>query len=346
MAAGDLLQLLLKNTVPQNVRLLVARGTAPLPPRAMLEALVHLATDEDREISSVAGQTISEWDEESIVEQLTSQDCTASVLKHFAENSNSEPILQSIIRNPVCSKEIIAFLASTVPANLLEIILDNRVRLLEFHKILENIQINPFATAEITRVVHEIETEFFGTKKTEYAVGNVVTDTDDTDSIHGLEIEAPPDDLSLEGLPMDPEARQSAINARISSMPFREKLRYALFGNREVRAMLVRDSNKEVARAVLKSPKLTENEVESIAAMRGVTEEILREIGNNRAWTRSYNVIQNLIKNPKTPPIISQNLLFRLRTPDLMLLTRDKSLPEAVRHNANRTLSQRTAKRS
>jgi hypothetical protein len=346
MASGDLLQLLLKNKAPQNVRLIVARGSAPLPPKAMLEALVHLTADDDSEVSSVAAQTISGWDEASIIAQLNSQDCAASVLKHFAETSNSDLILQSIIRNPACSKEIIAFLASTVPVNLLEIILDNRVRLLEFRRILDSIKINPFTTAEITRVVHEIETEFFGTKKTEYAVENTPKNKDNTDSIPGLEMEAPPDDLSLEGLPMDPEARQSAINTRISSMPFREKLRYALFGNREVRAMLVRDSNKEVARAVLKSPKLTENEVESIAAMRGVTEEILREIGNNRAWTRSYNIIQNLVKNPKTPPAISQNLLFRLRTPDLMLLTRDRSLPEAVRHNANRTLNQRTAKRS
>ena len=104
-------------------------------------------------------------------------------------------------------------------------------------------------------------------------------------------------------------------------MPLREKMRYALFGNREIRSMLIRDSNKEIARTVLRSPKLTDNEVEAIAAMRGVAEDILREIGQSRAWTKSYAVVQNLVKNPKTPPTISQNLLFRLRAPDLLQLS-------------------------
>jgi hypothetical protein len=97
---------------------------------------------------------------------------------------------------------------------------------------------------------------------------------------------------------------------------------------------------------VLQSPKLTETEIESFAAMRNVAEEILREIGNNRAWIRSYAVIQNLVRNPKTPPLISQRLLFRLGSRDLSLLSRDRSLPEAVRRNAERSLSQRSAQKS
>ncbi len=345
MASGNLLQLLLKGDIPKNGRLLVANGSAPLAPKAMLEVLVHLVYDEDREISSAASQTISGWDEESIVAQLNLQDCAVPVLKHFAETSGSVAILQSIIRNPSSSIEIIESLASTGTAHLLETILDNRVRILEHPEILEKIKSNPFATAEIQRVIHEIETEFLGNKKKEYAIEQKPEETKDINSILGLELEPPPADLSLEGLPMDPEERQAAITTRLSSLSFREKIRYALFGNREIRAMLVRDSNKEVSRMVLRSPKLTDSEVESIAAMRGVTEEILREIGTSKAWTRSYNVIQNLVKNPKTPPLISQNLLFRLRTPDLTLLTRDRSIPEAVRHNANRTLNQRAAKR-
>jgi hypothetical protein len=346
MAAVDLLQLILKDEVPQSFRLLVARGSAPLPPKSMLEALVRLVSDRDEEVSSAALKTISGWDEQDIIAQLNSPECPASILKYFADESASAAVLHSVIRNSATPHEVIESLAATVESHLLESILDNRARLVNSPEILKKIKANPFATPEIGRIVLEIETEFFGTKKTDYTVQQAPEDAGNDGFIPELEIEAPPDDLYLEGLPIDPDERQTAITARITSMSFREKIKYALFGNREIRALLVRDSNKEISRMVLRSPKLTENEVEGIAAMRGVTEEILREIGSSKKWTRSYNVAQNLVKNPKTPPMISQNLLFRLRTPDLTLLSRDRSVPEAVRHNAARTLNQRNAKRS
>ena len=76
-------------------------------------------------------------------------------------------------------------------------------------------------------------------------------------------------------------------------------------GTREERTVLIRDPNRLVAAAVLSSPKLTENEVEGIARMANVGEEVLRIIGNNRGWMKSYTVAANLVRNPKTPPAIS-----------------------------------------
>ena len=163
--------------------------------------------------------------------------------------------------------------------------------------------------------------------------------------ISRLEFEISPGDLALEGLPAERDERQTTIANRLSKLSVREKIRYALFGTREIRAVLVRDPNKEVARNVLHSPKLTENEIESIAAMRSVADDILREIGNSKEWTKSYAVVQNLVKNPKTPPLVSQRLMNRLHTQDLTLLSRDRSISDAVRHQAARVLKQRTAAR-
>jgi hypothetical protein len=97
---------------------------------------------------------------------------------------------------------------------------------------------------------------------------------------------------------------------------------------------------------VLRSPKLTDSEVEMISSMRSVSEDILREVGSNKEFTGSYSIVHNLVRNPKTPPVVSQRLLFRLRSQDLALLTRDRSISEAVRYNATRTLSLRAPKRS
>jgi hypothetical protein len=186
-----------------------------------------------------------------------------------------------------------------------------------------------------------MEDEFFAGKKKDYAISQSSEAASIVEQLL-IESESPLEDLTLEDLPVDAEARRSELDKQIACLTVREKIKYALFGNREIRTVLVRDANREVARSVLKSPKLTDSEIEGIAAMREVSEDILREIGNSRRWTRSYPVVQNIVRNPKTPPAISQRLLPRLHARDLMQLTRDRGIPEAVRHNATRALNQRT----
>jgi hypothetical protein len=346
MAQSDLLKALLAGKVPQNLRSMIARGLAPVPPAEMLELLVCLLKDSESGIASQAAQSIASWDEEEILAQLKNRNCAPAVLEHFAVAGSPDHILQAIIANPSSPGTLVGSLALTVPVHLLEMILDNRVRLIEFPDILENVKRNPCATPEIQRLVQEIEVEFLGDKRKEYAIEEPSEST--LSELRSLELESgvPPEDLSLEGLPLEGEDREAEVIKRLSAMPVREKIRHALFGTREIRAILVRDSNKEIALTVLHSPKLTDNEIETIAAMRSVREDILREIGGSKEWTRNYVTVQNLVKNPKTPPLVSQRLLPRLRSQELTQLTRDRSIPEAVRHNATRVLKQRNSTRS
>jgi hypothetical protein len=351
MTIDSLSQAILSGNAPGRIRALTARGLAPIPPGEMLRLLVFLLDDEDGEIARQAAATIENWDEEDVFIQLNSHDCDPMVLDYYASRDIPEPVVQAIITNPSSSGTAIASLARKVQEPHLKIILDNRNRIIEYPDILESIRGNPFATPEIRRLIQEIEVEFLGNKRTEYKIGHADQESEDTrqettttyPADFELDSEIPFEGLTLEGLPLEGEERESAISLRISSMTVRDKIRYALFGSREIRTILVRDSNREVARTVLRSPKITENEIESIAAMRNVGEEILREIGNSREWTKSYTLAQNLVRNPKTPIMISQRLMFRLRAHDLSLLSRDRSIPDAVRNNAARILKQRNS---
>ncbi|MBN1566748.1 MAG: hypothetical protein JXA73_02810 [Acidobacteria bacterium] len=346
MAQSNLPQSILAGTAPKKMRMLIAKGLAPIPPDEMLPLLVCLIKDTDSEVSTQALQTIAAWDEEEIRTQLKSPNCNSSVLEYFASAEKSDTALQTIISNPASPDSAIRSIAATAPAHLLEAILDNRVRIIKSPDILESIKKNPLSSPQIMRLVREIETEFLGDKEKGYEVEEPAeTEISQASSVE-LEFDIPPEDLSLEGLPIDSDARESEIIKRLATLPMREKIRYALFGNREIRSVLIRDTNREVARTVLRSPKLTDNEIEAIAAMRSVGEDILREIGNSKSWVKSYTVVQNLIKNPKTPPVVAQRLLFRLRLQDLTLLTRDRSVSDAVRYSASRALRQRAAHNS
>jgi hypothetical protein len=114
-------------------------------------------------------------------------------------------------------------------------------------------------------------------------------------------------------------------------MGFSERLKAAVKGSREMRAILVRDPNKMIAAAVLSSPKLTEAEVESFSKMANVSEDVLRIIAMNRSWLKNYGVVLGLVKNPKTPPALSMQLLPRITERDMKMVAVDRNVPEGLR---------------
>ena len=113
-------------------------------------------------------------------------------------------------------------------------------------------------------------------------------------------------------------------------------MKLAMKGDREARSILIRDSNRVVATAVIKNPRVTDQEVEGIAAMRTVADEVLRLIAMNRAWARSYAIIHNLVRNPRTPLPTVISTLPRIRTKDLKHLSQNRNVSEAARRQALR----------
>jgi hypothetical protein len=123
---------------------------------------------------------------------------------------------------------------------------------------------------------------------------------------------------------------------KIMFMNVKDRMKLAMKGDREARGILIRDSNKIVCSAVVKNPRVTEQEVENISAMRTVAAEVLRLIAMNRAWARSYTIIHNLARNPRTPIPTAMNILPRIRTKDLQQLSQNRNVSETVRRQAYR----------
>ena len=164
-----------------------------------------------------------------------------------------------------------------------------------------------------------------------------VPPADPTEPLIGVDDEDDDEDENLE------EEQAGASSGKpeskiLAGLPIKRKIKLASKGTREQRAQLIRDPNKLVAAAVLSSPKLTDAEVESFAKMANVSEEVLRVIGMNRTWLKNYGVVLGLVKNPKSPPAISMQLLPRLVEKDMRMLSMDRNIPEAVRLAARRYL--------
>lgn len=131
------------------------------------------------------------------------------------------------------------------------------------------------------------------------------------------------------------------VLARIARMSVKDRIRFALKGTREVRMILIRDPNRPVCAAVIMNPRITDQEIETISALKSVNEEVLRLISLSRAWTRNYAVIHNLVRNPKTPVALSLNFLNRIQSRDLRALGQNKNIPEVIRTMAGRMFLKR-----
>jgi hypothetical protein len=129
---------------------------------------------------------------------------------------------------------------------------------------------------------------------------------------------------------------------RLAHMNVVERIQLALKGGREERMLLIRDPNKIVQRGVMQSPRLTDLEVENFAAMTNVSTEVLRIIAASRVYMKSYTVVKNLVRNPKTPLDVSLHLLQRLNPFDLKLLLSNKNIPETLRSTAAKLHRQRS----
>lgn len=132
--------------------------------------------------------------------------------------------------------------------------------------------------------------------------------------------------------------------SRILKMGMKGRVKLALKGDREARNILIRDPNRVVAQAVIANAKITEQEVEKIASMRTVPEDVLRLIAINRNWARNYMIMHKLAQNPRTPIANVMTILTRLQMRDLAALSKNRNVSDAVRRQALRLAQARTGR--
>ena len=141
------------------------------------------------------------------------------------------------------------------------------------------------------------------------------------------------------------ERRDSALQ-RISKLDIKSRIALAMRGSKEDRSILIRDSTKLVAVAVLDSPKVSETEIENFASQKNVLDSVLRAIPLKRKFAKSYTIMRNLVYNPRTPIDASLPLVKGLLAHDLKNLAENKDVSDTIRKVAMRLYRQRLEKRS
>ena len=129
------------------------------------------------------------------------------------------------------------------------------------------------------------------------------------------------------------------LRTRIGQMKLPGRVILAMFGNAACRGLLVNDGNKMVQLAVLKNPKIRQEEIETFSKSRTVAETFLRIISENKVWMRSNILKYNLVTNPKTAQDVSMRWLRFLGVHELKKVAKSREVPQLIAITAKRRLA-------
>jgi hypothetical protein len=138
--------------------------------------------------------------------------------------------------------------------------------------------------------------------------------------------------------------RRDSTLQKIAKLDIKGRIALAMRGNKEERGILVRDSTKLVALAVLDSPKVSEGEVEKFALQKNVLQAVLRAIPVKRQFMKNYSIVRNLVYNPRTPLDLGLGLMKNLLIQDLKNLSGNKEVSDTIRKLALRMYKQKSEK--
>lgn len=311
----DIVEDLRAGRAPRERKIAVCAGGAHLTPVDRAEILAVLAGDPDEMVAERAQQAILSLPTEAFVEALKREGAVPALFMFAGRHLADKPgVCDAMVQNKHCAAEHLVPIARHLSALGIKALMEELERVSDSPALAVALEHSSSITADQKSQLHELR-------------GGVA----DEAAFAEAAAEAEPD-----------VARRQTLIQRLAKMTVAERVQFAIKGASEARRTLIRDSNKVVQRAVLQSPRLTDQEVEAFAAMSVLTDEILRLIANNRNFRKNYTVVRNLLNNPKTPLDVSLHMLPLLNAMDLKRLTTNKNIPETLRTTAMKLQRTRT----
>lgn len=339
---------------PVPLRMMAAKALVPFNPSDMLGALYMLTFDPEANVRETAVKTAVGLPDRVLAPGLRDEEVQPEVLGWLVGLLRDKDVYaEMLVLNGSTPDEAVAVLARECSAKLAEIISQNQLRLLRTENILRNLCANPNASPALIDGVCD-----FAVRS-----GMHLPDVPQMQAarvrLFGPQaVDAPPpeqgptaeeivremggDAQEESAAPME-EGKRLNVTQQIMKMTISEKIKLATLGNKEARSILIREANKLVAVAVIRSPRITDGEVLAIAANRAMHDDVLRVIYSNRNWTKNMKVRLALVKNPKIPLTVTMKFINSLRDNDVKELMRDRNVPAAVAGYAKRLMEKKSA---
>jgi len=314
--SAEALEDLRQGRASRENKLAVCTGGVQIAAPDLAEVLSVLALDADELVASRARDSILSLPIQNFVEALNREQALEPLFQYAATNLAGKPaVLNAMIKNKSCGAEHLVPIVPHLSTLDIQALMDELERVVDSKDLVSALEKSSSVTLEQKAQLNELL-------------------SDETPDESALQ-------LAAADLEMDEERRKTLLQ-QISAMTVAQRVKFAMKGGADARRVLIRDTNKVVKRAVLQSPRLTDQEVEAFASMTNLTDEILRLIGKNRNFRKNYSVVRNVLNNGKAPLDVTMNLLPMLNPMDLKRLTMNKNVPETLRTTAVKLQRQRS----
>ncbi len=317
----------------RQLQVLAASGLVPLPPEELLPIQVALTSSPDAEISAKASETLRAI-EPRLAADFLAQHAGEEELTYFGTQIQHPMVLEAVLRRREVPRGLLIQLAPELPPELQEVMVLRQDAIIEEPEILVALERNPRLSSYTKRRIweyreHLLPRDKVPPKKPEEVLA-------EADSLTEEEVREAIDEAKGKPSEGNTEETTGLTDAQIRLLPIPIKIKMARGAAKQVRSILIRDTNSQVALSVITGNSLPEQEVEQIANSRSVISEVLAEIPKHREWIRKYAIAKALVKNPRTQLAISIGLVPRMIMRDLRDLSRDKNVPDGVRVVARR----------
>jgi hypothetical protein len=345
-------------TAPTPMRMMAARGMLPLAPGQVLTALYALSFDVDPQIVEATRKSLRDMPPDILLPVLKAEK-HVGVLDWAADLRMDFLSLEAVTTNSFTDALTIARIVRHAESRLIEVVATNQVRLLASPVIIEQMYLNPNARASTIDRVIELAQRNNVDLSGIPGLGDAIRsgqdifsgglDADQFDAIVQTEAQrGEMQEMLAEG--DDPEEVKEeedevyrSLDAKISAMSIAQKVRMATIGSREAVHKLVRDANKLVHMAAVRSPRATYVDAKSWAMNKSMPDGVISYIAHHRDWSGKYDVMKALVENPKTPLGETLGYLTRLRTNDLKILMSSRAVPMQVARQAKILYTKRTS---
>jgi len=312
----EVLEDLRHDRAPRERKIAVCSTGAHIPPVDRVEILTVLSHDPDEMISSRAQEALLSCPQEAFLEALKRERALPALFAYAARSlANKAGVADAMIANRNCGGEHLALLVPSLSTAQIQSLTDELDRISASPALATALEHCTSLTSDQRNVLQELRSSI-----------------------------PPGDEKTLAEAAAEAEpnpARRQTLLQQISRMTVAQRVQYAIKGGSDARRTLIRDASKVVQRAVLQSPRLTDQEVEAFASMSSLTDEILRLIANNRVFRKNYSVVRNLMNNPKTPLDVTLHMLPLLNAIDLKKLSNNKNIPDTLRTTASKLVRTR-----
>lgn len=317
----------------RQLQVLAASGFLPLAPEDLIPLQVQFARGLDPELAGKASEALRQVDVRVAAPFLERQ-AGEEVLAFFALQASHPRLIETILRRRDVPRRLLVDLARRLPPDLQEILVLRQDAILEEPEILSALEANPQLSGYVQRRITEYREHLLPRDRSARPAPAPVSGG--AEEIDDAALEAAV--AAVRSLPVEGEIEEktglSEGQIRMLSVPARLKL--ARGAPRNLRNILLRDTNPQVACAALLFNNLSDQEIEQTAASRSVQQEVLEAIAKKREWVGRYPVMKALIQNPRTPLPLALKYVPRLAVRDLRDMAKDRNIPDAVRSMALR----------